>query len=200
MSIGDFINSLFLPGGIIITIFLKAYSSYRKKRKKTDPEINLLKIAQVYESMQETIQDTLMDRYLIYKISDGDKLLMLGVPVHMTVLYEVAPDVAECKSKYQNFLLDQSLTQVFKDSMTQGSAYMNNDVVAVGSLLHAMMNDKKTRHAQLYYITKAIGMMWFAEISSSTYPYQTINDDDQSKILLSINKIKGLFQDSAKYL
>lgn len=199
ISFWEFINSSIVGG--VGAVIIKAYDSYKKKKKKTDPQANLLKIAQIYELMQEIIKDTLIDRCLIYKVSDGDKFVMPGVPIHMTILYESThPKVEECKLEYQNFLLDEALTLTFKDASLNGSAIANMDIISPGSLLYAMMNNKKARHIQLYSIGKGSGMLWFAEVSSTTYPYELMNDDDQSKVLLYINKLKVIFEDSGKYL
>ena len=189
-------------GGAILTEAGRITRYFIHKKSITKPSLNINKINEIYvDCMKPVLDETKIDRFSVYKVSNGGSLLVPGVKFYLSMLYEdYSRPLKSEYDKYQEIVLDKSLTKLFLDATVNGQNIVSPKDFEENTSAREILIMRKIKHSQIYFIAQTNKSMFYAACSSTVSEIQEMEPVEQAIIHLSVGKLREIFKDTVKYL
>lgn len=198
----EFSLSEFLAGGTV-TALVQGGFRYLAKRKenKVDLAQNTADIRQIHKIMQDIIDETLMNRFLVFVGEDSAGILAAGKNLFVSCQYEKInkeEGLEPILDDIQRWKADESYYDIFSDMLRHGQAVIKTDTMPEGKLKDLYMA-QGVKCAKVFHLmtTKKLDKVFYCSIATTIR--DEIKLEDKVKVDSAIDKLRTIFQKHKKF-
>lgn len=185
---------LFFTGGAFIKII--DYLKTRKKKKLQENLVwNMENISELHVIMKELTDSTTVEKFLIFKGSNGGGMPKPGNHFYVSVMHEEHKEKNsyDFRTSYKDLLCDAGYISMLLEVINQKKLTVKVDELPNNSILRNIYESEKIQSLDLYFIGIINNSLFFCSVSSlSPNGFETAKD--KALIELSVNKIRNIFE------
>lgn len=188
----EFIRTIFLK------IFDKLLEKYWKKGDDKSPSpptiINTMEIlARIYSIMDETLDNTQFDRFLILKSENGGGIPRLGNHLYTSVIMErhTVPTKVRALDLYKKIELDRDYILMLTEIYNVGKKRFIVADMPEG-LLKRIYNSEGVKFSKVYHLYTAENAMFYCSVATKST--DTPSENDVLIADLNVNLISNIFK------
>lgn len=172
------------------TLLVKWYISQRDKRK--DISTLLAGLSNIYSKMQQLLNETDANRFLILKAENGGGRPKIGSTINVSVLYEVLAGLPSIKDDYQKLPVDNEYISMLADASSHGHASL-----VVSELPPCILKDiyvaENVKYSEVHYLCETPKAFYYCSIAS-TLTTNFSGAKSRNSIHLSVNNIRNIMK------
>jgi hypothetical protein len=190
----EFIRTIFLK------VFDKLLEKYWKKGDDKSPSpptiINTMEtLARIYSIMDDTLEETEFDRFLILKSENGGGIPKLGNHLYTSVIMErhTVPAKVRAMDLYKKIELDRDYITMLTEIYVSGKKRFKVDEMPQG-LLKRIYNSEGVKFSKVYHLYTAENAMFYCSVA--TRSTDTPNENDLLMVDLNVSLISNIFKET----
>lgn len=188
----DILTIVFSSG---LTLFLtkegvSAFKEWKKQRKSKFNTV-LPRVSDVYEEMNDLLNQVGAGRVLVLKAHNGGGRPSIGTQLFSSAVYEVWGDLKSVKESWQNQPLDEEYTQLLVQLEAKGTLYMNTTDMGDG-VLKQLYFASHILHSVVVKIGQDEKNLYYMSINFS-HPVDLDEPSLRESIRSSVNRLKQLW-------
>lgn len=158
----------------------------------------VLKVGQVYDSMNAIVRLEPVTGCMIFKLSNGGGLPKIGSHLHTSVLYEVSSGSkhTSVKPMLQNLIVDEAYVRVMQKIVTEDYCHISVSKLEGGFLKDLLISAsaKDVIFYRLHTVPEEMIYMMVEVDHDST----VLDADFESEVRIRVNQTKQLFEEISK--
>lgn len=176
-----------------IVEMVRANQQTKKLRKITT---NLEDISKVFQALDDVVRKTRVQRFLIFKGSNGGGIPKPGCPFYVSLIYEEHKDKNKSlRDKYSNLSVDGSYIDMLIHLYKNGSVKLRVEDMPVG-LLKTLYQGEGIKYSEIYFLGNSDKEILFCSVATNTGVETFDTPSDRAEIEIAVNHLKNIF---AKY-
>lgn len=155
------------------------------------PSRQIEKVVEIYDSLHRLIDETKVQRVLIFKAHNGGGFIKPDTPLYVSSLYEdyIHP-LDSIRNDYQKMELDEDYVRMLRDLSVKKMLRINVKSLKAGLLKNSYARDGVT-YAEMYYLCQNRKNLYFCSIVTTIEGENFDTPIQRSTISLVINNIKN---------
>ncbi len=176
------------------TFVIKWWLGQREKRK--DISTLLAGLSNIYSKMQQLLNETDANRFLILKAENGGGRPKIGSTINVSVLYEVLSGLPSIKDDYQKLPVDNEYISMLADASSHGHTSL-----VVSEMPPCILKDiyvaENVKYSEIHYLCETPKAFYYCSIAS-TITTNFSGAKSRNSIHLSVNNIKNIMKKLVK--
>lgn len=197
----DFVTPL-LTGGVVVALIgiLSKYLEIRWNKQNVivpvDKTINT--IANIYMIMNELLEKTKADSFIIFKAENGGGIPRLGAHLYISALMESQKSLVQhhAISDYQRLQVDAEYIDLLSEILSKGHRTYLTDKMKP-SLLRSIYLKNKFKASQIYLIHTSKDAVYYCSVAT-TQDHSVFDEVFDFEMGLSLSKIQAIFKTMIK--
>jgi len=189
------VNEYFLLG---VAITLAGYAAHRFMKKPMPTKIIAAK-AEIYQRMDDVLAQSPVQRFLIFRTSNGGGTPKVGTPIYSYALYErVVYPFSKRAEEYQRVPLDAHYIGCLLDVKGQDYIILDTDRLPLDAMIHGLYKADGVSRALWFYLCENKDSVFYASIAvDAKYKDEIIQDEHLWKYKRTIAQIRKIFEQYA---
>lgn len=193
-----------LTGSAAGTIISEIVKYFRvRNRSKRAASGSMIDLNEIYNGcMKPVLDNTMVDRFLIWKVEDGGGRITPGAQLYNSVVYEdYRPPVESVLDEYQRLRVEKSTIEMLMSLCAQGSVSLVVEDLPIDNKLKTYYQRDNIVYAELYFIAQTPEKLFYCGIGTANKDNQHFDDPEtRIEIDLAVNHLRNIFKKSIKYL
>ena len=172
------------------------YWKAKKQDKLKDSAVHgLTHMAEVYRAMERIITVTSVERFVIFKGSNGGGVPRPGQPFYASAVHEKHKDEHHERlvEKYKRIEVDANYIQMLLETISTGRKSLDVDKMEPG-LLRSIYRSEGIQHSECYFLGKTEKEVYYCTLATTKDKQRFTGDGDRVEIDLAISRIREVFK------
>lgn len=154
------------------------------------PSGQIKKVVNIYDSLHRVINQTSVERILVYKAHNGGGVIKPDTPLYSTVLYEdyEAP-LPSVKDQYQKLELPENAIRLLLSTCLEKKVKVKVEQLEQG-IMRDLYEGDGVAYTEIFYLGQGKKAVYFCSVATSKESWE--NDAYQNSIInIAVNAIKN---------
>lgn len=175
--------------GSIITEILKFFNNLFSTPRK-----QIQKVVNIYDSMHVVLDETAVERFLIFKAHNGGGIIKPHTPLYISVLYEdYTHPFKSVKDDYQRLAVDEALIRILAQLPASKSVKIRTEELEKG-IVKDIYEGEGVKYSEIFYLGQDRKNIYYCSCGSSVEGGWEHSSYQKMTIQIQINAIKNNIQ------
>lgn len=155
------------------------------------PKQQIRKVVSIYDSMHKVLDETAVERFLIFKAHNSGGTIRSNTPLYSSVIYEdYTHPFKSVKEDYQKLPVDEEYLRMLAVLSTQKSVKIRTSEMASG-ILKDIYRGEGVKYSEIYYLGHDKKNIYYCSCGSSVEGGWEESDYQKMIIQIQVNIIKN---------
>jgi hypothetical protein len=182
-------------GGVTGQRVFDWWKAKKETRLKDNAVHGLTHMAEVYRAMERVVTVTAVERFVIFKGSNGGGVPRPGQPFYASAVHEKHKDERHERlvEKYKRIEVDANYIQLLLETIANGKKILDPDRMENG-LLRSIYRSEGIQHSEMYFLGKTDKEVYYCTLATTKDKERFTSDANRVEIDLAISRIREVFK------